>query len=67
VDVADVAQAAIIASKLPAFETRAMLSYFRDRISVPRDMGGPAARQLRAHLNWVTSAVAREPVYLQGY
>jgi glutathione S-transferase len=30
----------------------ASLSYFRDRIGVPRDMRLPAARQLRAHLNW---------------
>lgn len=28
------------------------LAYFRDRIGVPRDMRLPAARQLRAHLNW---------------
>jgi glutathione S-transferase len=30
----------------------ASLAYMRDRVGVPRDMKLPAARQLRAHLNW---------------
>ena len=33
--------------------TQQALVYLRDRIGVPRDMSYPAARQLRAHLNWI--------------
>ena len=35
----------------------ATLGYLRDRISVPRDMGYPAARQARAHLNWAIETI----------
>jgi len=31
----------------------ASLSYMRDRVCVPRDLSLPAARQFRAHVNWV--------------
>ena len=35
------------------------LGYLRDRISAPRDMCYPAARQLRAYLNWLIGTTAR--------
>uniref|UniRef100_A0A7S4T1N0 GST N-terminal domain-containing protein n=1 Tax=Alexandrium monilatum TaxID=311494 RepID=A0A7S4T1N0_9DINO len=35
----------------------ASLRWTRDRICVPRDMSFPAARQLRAHLNWAADII----------
>ena len=37
----------------------ASLAYLRDRVGVPRDMRLPAARQLRAHLNWVIGTLVK--------
>ena len=39
--------------------TRVGLEYLRDRVGVPRDMQLPAARQLRAHLNWTLDLVSQ--------
>lgn len=35
------------------------LSYLRDRVGVPRDMRLPAARQLRAHVNWAIDTLSQ--------
>lgn len=32
-------------------------AYLRDRVGVPRDLPFPAARQLRAHLNWLIDSL----------
>ena len=36
---------------------RECLAYLRERVGVPRDMSYPAARCLRATLNWVSDAL----------
>ncbi|CAM9197623.1 unnamed protein product [Hapterophycus canaliculatus] len=40
-----------------AAAVEASLVYLRDRVGVPRDMSYPAARQLRAHLNWAIESL----------
>ena len=35
------------------------LEYMRDRVGVPRDMRMPAARQLRAHVNWAIEGLSK--------
>lgn len=38
---------------LPGAPVCTSVAYLRDRVGVPRDMPLPAARQFRAHLNWL--------------
>lgn len=42
----------------PAPPAVSSLAYFRDRVGVPRDLPLPAARQLRAHVNWIIDGLA---------
>jgi glutathione S-transferase len=45
---------------LPGAAVAASAAYLRDRVGVPRDLPLPAARQLRAHLNWLIDSVCPE-------
>lgn len=42
---------------LPGGPVAASAMYLRDRVGVPRDLPYPAARQLRAHLNWLIDSL----------
>lgn len=44
----------------PTQQLDTCLSYLRDRIGVPRDMGPAAAMELRAHLNWAIALMQAE-------
>lgn len=37
----------------------ASAAYLRDRVGVPRDLKLPAARQMRAHLNWLIDTLTQ--------
>ncbi|RMZ52651.1 hypothetical protein APUTEX25_000770 [Auxenochlorella protothecoides] len=53
----ETAAAPVAPSEQAADTVRQSLSYMRDRICVPRDLPLPAARQLRAHLNWAINGL----------
>jgi hypothetical protein len=44
----------------PTQQLDTCLTYLRDMIGVPRDMGPVAAMQLRAHLNWAIDLMQKE-------
>lgn len=52
--------AALVASEnepWPAGPVAESARYLRDRVGVPRDLPFTAARQLRAHLNWLIDTI----------
>lgn len=54
---ADALQLATGPEALSANVAAEALAYLRDRVGVPRDLHFPAARQLRAHLNWAIDSL----------
>ena len=53
----DEAAKAVVKPDGPSDAQKLCLDYLCQRISVPRDMSYPAARQLRAHLNWMADRI----------